>query len=466
MPTKPIRQRYVDQVKLGADGSGSISFTMKADFLLTQTIWRVTPPTLPPGTIPKQTTAVNTINGDDWEGTYSGNQDQSGSMHMMIASDVFTCVWTGGDPNGTAQLTLRGYEYPSGTGMDLYTAGSGSGPPVAGSAGPSNPILGGGGTLIRDAIKSSNFLTGVSGWQITRDGNAEFNNAILRGILETDGANGAYVRIVNIVDPSTNIPESVIIFRPANTTGLVPNWLPDADIGTGMIRAYGDSAAGALGTGVLVSEIDGVAWATGVGAPAGYAIIRLRTPTFDGVTLPRPTIDLNDYNSAGNVDISLSGNVAIGAAGKTVSIPVAKFGRENALINFPNTLTALTGVTLNLVPDVAVYNNYGMWSAGTPGRITLTRNGEHEVGLTVRFVAQAVTAGLRLGIIQQNGVTIADKADPTTTQQNGFVTTVHVTTRFQGAIGDQITFAAFQNSGANLGIVTVSRAWVELIEST
>lgn len=47
----------------------------------------------------------------------------------------------------------------------------------------SNPITGGQGALIRPAIKSPNFLTGVSGWTINRDGSAEFNNGIFRGTV-------------------------------------------------------------------------------------------------------------------------------------------------------------------------------------------------------------------------------------------------------------------------------------------
>lgn len=35
--------------------------------------------------------------------------------------------------------------------------------------------------LIRQAIKSPNFLTGVSGWSINKDGSAEFNNVVIRG---------------------------------------------------------------------------------------------------------------------------------------------------------------------------------------------------------------------------------------------------------------------------------------------
>lgn len=45
----------------------------------------------------------------------------------------------------------------------------------------SNPIIGGAATLIRAAMQSVNFVTGVSGWQITKTGNAEFNSLTFRG---------------------------------------------------------------------------------------------------------------------------------------------------------------------------------------------------------------------------------------------------------------------------------------------
>lgn len=44
-----------------------------------------------------------------------------------------------------------------------------------------NPILGGGGALVRPAIKSPDYVAGVSGWTINRAGDAEFNDLALRG---------------------------------------------------------------------------------------------------------------------------------------------------------------------------------------------------------------------------------------------------------------------------------------------
>lgn len=49
-----------------------------------------------------------------------------------------------------------------------------------------NSILAGT-TLVRDAIQSENFQTGVTGWRIERDGDAEFNDVTVRGELEVVG---------------------------------------------------------------------------------------------------------------------------------------------------------------------------------------------------------------------------------------------------------------------------------------
>ena len=53
----------------------------------------------------------------------------------------------------------------------------------------SNPIVGSSSALVRNAIKSRDFETGVSGWSINRDGTAEFNGVTTSGgnIALTDG---------------------------------------------------------------------------------------------------------------------------------------------------------------------------------------------------------------------------------------------------------------------------------------
>lgn len=50
-----------------------------------------------------------------------------------------------------------------------------------------DPIVGGGGTLIRQIVKSVNYIPGTAGWAIEKDGDAEFNNVVMRGSLELIG---------------------------------------------------------------------------------------------------------------------------------------------------------------------------------------------------------------------------------------------------------------------------------------
>lgn len=61
-----------------------------------------------------------------------------------------------------------------------------------------NPIVGGTDALIRNAIHSRNYVPGISGWSINKDGFAEFNNvAINGGELIINDANGSTVASVN-----------------------------------------------------------------------------------------------------------------------------------------------------------------------------------------------------------------------------------------------------------------------------
>lgn len=46
-----------------------------------------------------------------------------------------------------------------------------------------NEVIGGAAALVRAAVKSPNFVTGSAGWQISKDGSAEFNNMTVRGIF-------------------------------------------------------------------------------------------------------------------------------------------------------------------------------------------------------------------------------------------------------------------------------------------
>ena len=95
----------------------------------------------------------------------------------------------------------------------------------------SNPIVGGQGTLIRNAIQSPDYVPGVSGWAIKKDGSAEFNDATVRGVFVTGAAGGTttYVEITDSVTGSEiriwnpDGTDSAVISAPlAGATGTTP----------------------------------------------------------------------------------------------------------------------------------------------------------------------------------------------------------------------------------------------------
>ncbi len=58
-----------------------------------------------------------------------------------------------------------------------------------------DPIVGGESKLVRTAIESPNYVPGVSGWIVRKDGTAEFNNTVIRGSLRVTDPDGSYVWI-------------------------------------------------------------------------------------------------------------------------------------------------------------------------------------------------------------------------------------------------------------------------------
>lgn len=81
-------------------------------------------------------------------------------------------------------------------------------------SGFSNPIINAGGTLIRTLMKSVNYVAGLAGWQITRDGDTEFNNGTFRGILKVTSSNGASIEI------DASLPQPVINFYSPDHTNF------------------------------------------------------------------------------------------------------------------------------------------------------------------------------------------------------------------------------------------------------
>lgn len=110
-----LRQTYTKSVTLNAAGAGSVSFTMRGDVLVQHT--RVVVKTAAGGAPVLQSTAMVDTNGDDFEGSYSGNNDASDTTHLLTSGEILTCTWTGGDANAVATCVLRGVQFKAGDGI-------------------------------------------------------------------------------------------------------------------------------------------------------------------------------------------------------------------------------------------------------------------------------------------------------------------------------------------------------------
>ena len=83
----------------------------------------------------------------------------------------------------------------------------------------SNTITGSNGALIRERIKSPDFVTGVSGWSINKDGSAEFNNAVFRGDIVVGGSSPPNLEMTE------DIPAELVTFYATNWGGTIADFV-------------------------------------------------------------------------------------------------------------------------------------------------------------------------------------------------------------------------------------------------
>lgn len=108
----------------------------------------------------------------------------------------------------------------------------------------------GGDTLVRAAIQSPNFVTGVSGWTIKRDGSAEFNNVTIRGGTVISGTslyyNGApaagnlvgSISATSGTDSFGNAYLAGVVTYDTSGTGLYVQMQTDGDLALGYTSVF------------------------------------------------------------------------------------------------------------------------------------------------------------------------------------------------------------------------------------
>lgn len=181
----PIPQTVV----LDGSGNGSIGFQPNGSNARITTLYVKVDTTVSQAavTLYKGQVADSNIIGNTNSG--STGAPAFGNIDLVDGETLYV-VWTGGDAGSTATATFSGVTIPFDEVGEVSLRWS-------------DPIAAGDGSLIFPALKSPNFVDGVSGWFLDREGNAEFNDVVIRGDFEVNGDNGAYIRIFNNVGQPT-----------------------------------------------------------------------------------------------------------------------------------------------------------------------------------------------------------------------------------------------------------------------
>ena len=178
---------------------------------------------------------------------------------------------------------------------------------------PENPVVGGT-ALRRQAIRSPNYVTGVSGWTINQDGSAEFNNLTIRGVFNgtnfTINSSGEFFY--------SGTPTTGNLVASNTTTAGVDqfgnNYLANissygatfaASMGGGFLTLYTGSLAGGWAAQATVGvSAGGILFLT---AAAGITVADLLTASAGlavagNISAPSSTIDVHN----GNVNLNMA----------------------------------------------------------------------------------------------------------------------------------------------------------------
>jgi len=155
--------------------------------------------------------------------TNSGSTGSSATGNIaLFDGEAVYVVWTGGDPGATATATFSGSAIPFELARDNFTEFLWD-----------DPIAAGDGTLIYPGLQSVDFVQGISGWRIDRDGNAEFNDATIRGELYA-GNGTVQITELGVYVTDDNSTQQYVILRDG---GFVARNTPDDGAHTQMYTA-------------------------------------------------------------------------------------------------------------------------------------------------------------------------------------------------------------------------------------
>lgn len=369
--------------------------------IVNQAVCRIYKGQIAPGNV------VLNSNSGSTGGNANGNVD-------LFDGETCYVVWSGGDGGATATATFTGGKIPFGS-------------IEPSSLNAQEPFAAGDGSIIFPALKSPNYVAGVSGWKLDRNGDAELNDLIARGEVEVLNGSGGYVHIWN------------------TTSGdAVVDLMPDSPLSTetpARIFAYNVNALPAT-QGLLRVE------APAMDQIRSTAQIAMFGQSFDG-TYPSQ-IDIQD-SFLNDLIVTIRGDVEI----------TGKFSRPNCTVYFGTPTINTGGASATALTPLAVLDTYGMVSGND---ITIPKSGMWDIGVVLQFSAQATAVGFRQCHIFKNGVEQIHERINVSANFNNDTPAVSTTYPLDCLGGDVISFRAYQTAGVSLTLTNASRGWLNLRE--
>jgi len=263
----------------------------------------------------------------------------------------------------------------------------------------SNSITGRGGALVRQSIHSPDYVPGVSGWTINRDGSSEFNNGVFRGSVDIGGAPLSPGVVISGTLPTGLQSYLVPAFLQSLSTFSITMY-PGSTVGLYYFQVVGKTASGdynymagwasdiggpeltlTFGTGALASAI----WPGGSGRLnlVGHVVVEGDLDVGDSVASPGTGIlTTGIFNEVKSWTGSIT-PVASGAVWKkTQAITWNQGTMQGAITSVRAVATAHTGSPENVFVSVAAVTATGC-------NVTLTRT-DAGTATTIDVIAQGV----------------------------------------------------------------------------
>lgn len=250
----------------------------------------------------------------------------------------------------------------------------------------SNPVVGGDGELVRDRIKSDNYVAGTSGWDVEKTGQAEFQDVTARGDITATS-----VLVGDLPDPQVSIHSTahlgVVEFLMNDSLGLLQsakfNGVVNSD-GAANEQAYLELAApffspgvGNPGNGQAVIDLTSA-------SHDGFADANINLHCFkDGTTRPATQVTPNGIKVGAGFEgaycyeeVELSGAQVIptGAAFNQLTTFLA----NHTATDYPSAFTPSTGVWTCPISGVYSFTMSAMftaWVSGSRLLAAMARNG-------------------------------------------------------------------------------------------